>query len=222
MLDTALIFAAGRGERLIPYTLNTPKPMLQIHNKPLLAYHLERLSQAGFKRVIINHAYLGGQIKAYFGQGQGLNLKIEYFAEPPGGLETGGTLAMIVRHFHFTMNSLLTINADIYTAYPFSPKLALEPNKDAHLILVPPPQDLDYSADFGLDNLGNVIKTPKQYIFSGIACYRLTALKQLPIGRYSIRDWLFNCVNEQRLSAEIYLGPWIDIGHPKRLKLAQS
>ncbi|NDA64847.1 MAG: hypothetical protein EBX50_22900 [Chitinophagia bacterium] len=65
MLNTALILAAGRGERLMPYTKYTPKPMMLIENKPLIEHHLIQLSKAGIQRVLINHAYLGYKIKHY-------------------------------------------------------------------------------------------------------------------------------------------------------------
>ena len=55
----ALIFAAGRGERMRPLTDTTPKPLLHVAGKPLIAYALENLAQAGFTEAVINLAYLG-------------------------------------------------------------------------------------------------------------------------------------------------------------------
>ena len=55
----AMILAAGKGERMRPLTLTTPKPLLCAGGKPLIAYHLEHLARAGFREVVINHAWLG-------------------------------------------------------------------------------------------------------------------------------------------------------------------
>jgi MurNAc alpha-1-phosphate uridylyltransferase len=217
---TALIFAAGRGERLQPLTLNTPKPMLTINEKPILAYHLVKLKQVGFKKVIINHAYLGCKIKHYFGDGSSLGLTIEYFAEPPGGLETGGTIAALIQLNKIHTEYLLTINADIFTDYDFKNDVRLDQSANCHLILVP--QSKHYSeAKFSLDEKKRIHCQPQQYIFSGIAYYRTKALKVLPLGRYSIRDWLFQQANDQLLTGEIYHGLWEDIGDKQRLQQIQ-
>ena len=65
----AMILAAGRGERMRPLTDHTPKPLLKVGGKPLIVWHIERLAQAGFKEIIINHAHLGQQIEDALGDG---------------------------------------------------------------------------------------------------------------------------------------------------------
>ena len=59
----AMILAAGRGERMRPLTDAIPKPLLRVGNKMLIEYHLESLALAGFKEIVINHAYLGHMIE---------------------------------------------------------------------------------------------------------------------------------------------------------------
>ena len=59
----AMILAAGRGERMRPLTDHTPKPLLPVAGKPLIAWHIERLVKAGFKQLVINHAHLGQMIE---------------------------------------------------------------------------------------------------------------------------------------------------------------
>jgi MurNAc alpha-1-phosphate uridylyltransferase len=65
----AMILAAGRGERMRPLTDHTPKPLLEVGGKTLIEYHLTALQQAGVRKVIINHAWLGEQIEARLGNG---------------------------------------------------------------------------------------------------------------------------------------------------------
>ena len=89
-MKIAMILAAGRGERLKPLTETLPKALCIVKGKPLIEHHVINLAKAGFKRIVINHAYLGGQIRHYLGNGTRWGVEICYSPEPPGGLETGG------------------------------------------------------------------------------------------------------------------------------------
>ncbi len=62
-----MLLAAGRGERMRPLTDDTPKPLLQVQGKPLMQWHLEALARGGFKRAVVNTAWLGSRITAGFG-----------------------------------------------------------------------------------------------------------------------------------------------------------
>ena len=62
----AMILAAGFGKRLRPLTETTPKPLLQVGDKPLLQYHLERLAAVGITEVVVNISWLAAKIEDYF------------------------------------------------------------------------------------------------------------------------------------------------------------
>ena len=81
MLKTAMILAAGRGERMRPLTDHLPKPLLVAGGKALIVWHLEALARAGFRRVVINHAWLGDKIEAALGNGSAWGLDILYSPE---------------------------------------------------------------------------------------------------------------------------------------------
>jgi N-acetyl-alpha-D-muramate 1-phosphate uridylyltransferase len=66
---SAMILAAGRGERMRPLTDHVPKPLLEVHGKPLIDYHIERLAHAGFAQIVINLAWLGSMIQNHLGDG---------------------------------------------------------------------------------------------------------------------------------------------------------
>jgi N-acetyl-alpha-D-muramate 1-phosphate uridylyltransferase len=85
----AMILAAGKGERLRPLTLHTPKPLVRVAGVPLIEYHLRGLAAAGFTELVINHAWLGRQIEEHLGDGARFGLRIAYSAEGEP-LETGG------------------------------------------------------------------------------------------------------------------------------------
>ena len=85
----AMILAAGKGERLRPLTLHTPKPLVRAAGVPLIEYHVRALAAAGFDELVINHAWLGQQIEDYLGDGTRFGVRIAYSPEGEP-LETGG------------------------------------------------------------------------------------------------------------------------------------
>ncbi len=87
-----MILAAGRGERMRPLTDHTPKPLLLAGGKPLIVWHIEKLAQAGFHQLVINHAYLGHQIETVLGDGSRYGVEIQYSPEAEA-LETAGGIA---------------------------------------------------------------------------------------------------------------------------------
>lgn len=215
-MKTALIFAAGRGERLKPLTDTCPKALCRIQGIPLIEYHVKHLSLAGFQTIIINHAYLGDMIRSHLGNGTRWNVNIHYSPEPPGALETGGALfnaRQLIGNAPF-----VTVNADIITDYPFS-TLSLPKNRIAHLVLVPQPAYYAH-ADFDLTTDGLLSLDEPQWTFSGIACYHPQLLHHLKPGRFSITPIIKQQSRLQQVSAELYHGEWIDIGTPERLKRA--
>ena len=216
MIKTALIFAAGRGERLKPITDTCTKAMCTLHGIPLIEHHIIRLAKAGFERVVINHAYLGYQIRQHLRNGARWHIDIQYSAEPPGALETGGGLLNALPLLG--KEPFMTLNADIVTDY--DPSMTQQPlltQSLAHIVLVPKPHYLPH-ADFGLSPSHYVTNSNRVYTFPGIAYYRPEAFVDQQLGRYSIVPLLRQWVDEQRVSGEIYLGQWQDIGSPDRLR----
>src|SRR5690606_29436521 len=86
----ALVFAAGKGERMRPLTDATPKPLLEVQGKPLLAWHLEKLAARGVREVVLNTSWLAGQFEPALGDGSRWGLRLHYSYEGPEPLETGG------------------------------------------------------------------------------------------------------------------------------------
>ena len=113
----AMILAAGRGERMRPLTLATPKPLLEVRGRPLIAWHLAALARAGVREVIINLSWLGEQIRAALGDGAAHGVAIRYSEEGPEPLETGGGI------FHalplLGPAPFLLVNGDVYTDFDF-------------------------------------------------------------------------------------------------------
>jgi NDP-mannose synthase len=90
----AFILAGGKGTRLAPYTQILPKPLMPIGDMPILEILLRQMKRAGFDEVILAVGYLEGLLRAFFGDGQRLGLRIRYsFEEQPLG--TAGPLSMV-------------------------------------------------------------------------------------------------------------------------------
>lgn len=217
-MKTAMIFAAGRGERLKPLTDTCPKALCKVRGIPLIEYHIQRLAEAGFQTIVINIAHLGSMIRDYVGNGSRWNINILYSPEPPGALETGGGLLNARPLLGDT--PFVTVNADIMTDYDFS-HLSLPQERFAHLILVKRPAYYAH-ADFGLSEHGLLSLQNKQYTFSGIACYNPRLFDTLKPGRFSITPILKQQIANEKVSAEVYHGNWIDIGSQKRLTAANQ
>lgn len=213
-MKTAMILAAGRGERLKPLTDKQPKALCKVAGLSLIEHHILNLRKAGFTRVIVNHAHLGYQIRHQLQHYCSSDFRLDFAPEPPGGLETGGGI----------LNALpllgdkpfLSINADIFTDFPLQ-QLALPVFSQAHLVLVRNPQ-YKSKGDFGLGIAQELHRRTRDYTFSGIACYHPEAFKGLQPGRYSVISSLIDpLINKKQASGEFFAGSWFDIGAQERL-----
>ena len=215
---SAMILAAGRGERMRPLTDRIPKPMLEVRGKPLIEHHVERLALAGIERIVVNLAWLGSMIRDYLGDGARHGVSITYSEEKPSALETAGGIFRALPHL--TPGVFLVVNGDIFTDYPFE-QAAVRPDRDAHLILVPnPPQHP--RGDFGLEEGLALPSGALQYTFSGIAVYRAGFFHDCIDGAFPLKPLLLRAMAAGRCSAELYRGLWEDVGTMERLQMLQE
>lgn len=218
-MKTAMILAAGRGERLKPLTDIKPKALCVVKGKPLIEHHVANLAKAGFERVVINHAYLGGQIRQHLGNGAAWGIEICYSPEPPGGLETGGGIVNALPLLG--TKSFVTVNADIYTDFDFSQLPAAEKNS-LHVILVNKNPALKHHGDFGLVNQQQLTNNNQEYTLAGICCYHPQVFTECKQGRYSVAPLIRRYAAQNKATASIYNGIWFDIGSLERLQAANK
>ena len=110
----ALIFAAGRGERMRPLTDTCPKPLLKVRGRPLIVWHILNLVRAGITEIVINHSHLGHLIVRELGDGSQFGATIEYSREETA-LETAGAIAQ-ARHL-LGEEPFLAVSGDIHCPY---------------------------------------------------------------------------------------------------------
>lgn len=215
----AMILAAGEGRRMLPLTATTPKPLLKVAGKSLIEHQIDRLRAAGFCDLIINTAYLGGQIEQALGNGVALGVRIQYSAEATP-LETGGALHRARRLLG--EEPFVLINGDIWIDYPLRnlSRVAL-PERGAHLILVDNPEHHP-AGDFELTGEGVVQEKTAgpAYTFSGLSLISPQLLDDYPDKRdkFPLIEILRWAIAKSRLCGEHYPGHWLDIGTPARLQ----
>ncbi len=224
----AMILAAGRGERMRPLTDDLPKPLLCVGGKSLLEWHLGALARAGFREVVINHAYLGAKIPASLGDGARFGLQIRYSAEGEIPLETAGGIFNALPLLG--SEPFLVVNGDVWTDFDFARLPPLDSQALVSLILVPnPPQHP--KGDFALkpNSLGSldIIADPERlsapdcptrYTYSGIGLYQPAFFEGCKPGRFPLLPLLRRAAAMGRLRGRIYDGFWSDVGTPERLR----
>jgi len=209
----AMLLAAGRGERLRPLTDRTPKPLLEVRGEPLIGWHLRALARAGVREVVINLAWLGGQIRARVGDGARYGLAVQYSAEPEGALETGGGIFQALPLLG--PGPFLVVNGDTYTDIEFA-RLAIAPGELAHLVLVPNPAHHP-RGDFALrDGLVQAEGEPR-LTYSGVGVYRPELFAGCQPGRFPLLPLLQQAIAARALGGELHRGAWTDVGTVERL-----
>jgi len=216
----AFILAAGRGERMRPLTDHTPKPLLMVRGKPLIEWHLEKLSVAGVREVVVNLGWLGERLRAALGDGSRFDLRITYSEEGWPALETGGGLHRALPHLGDA--PFLLVNGDVFTDLPFAPLLARGPAGGAlaHLVLVPNPVQHP-RGDFALVD-GQVVDAEPRLTYSGIAVLHPQLFAGCAAGAFPLAPLLQRAMVAGRVSGERHEGLWSDVGTPERLQALQS
>lgn len=213
----AMILAAGKGERMRPLTDKTPKPLLVVDGRPLLMHHLQALSMAGIKQVVINTWYLADQIKAALNNSENFGLQITCIHEPEL-LNTGGG---IVNALPFLgAEPFLVISADVLSDFPLQ-NLPKNPDGLAHLIMVDNP-DYHREGDFGLEHGIISRQAIKKLTYANIGVFRPEFFVSAPQGAFPLGVLLREHIANNLISGEYYAGNWHNIGTPQDLELVNN
>ncbi|HEY6774725.1 MAG TPA: nucleotidyltransferase family protein [Oxalicibacterium sp.] len=225
----AMIFAAGRGERMRPLTDSCPKPLLKVRGRPLIVWHILNLVRAGITDIVINHAHLGHMIEEALGDGTQFGARITYSPEGTA-LETAGGIAY-ARHL-LGDEPFVALAADIYCPhFDFEQvKNVLEDNdvwgnphpldqRDvAWLYLVKNPAH-NPKGDFALHSFSIANEGEPRYTFSGIGVYRPSMFNSIAAGETAkLAPLLREYAVRGQVGGELYRGDWTDVGTPERLE----
>jgi MurNAc alpha-1-phosphate uridylyltransferase len=225
----ALILAAGRGERMRPLTDATPKPLLRVHGKPLIEYHLEALARAGVREVVVNTAWLEQQFPAALGDGSRWGLTIHYSMEGRdhgGALETAGGIAKALPLLAPTGTEVFwVVSGDIFApgfAFASADLAAFESSRDDALLWVVPNPGFNTRGDFALaapDRLERGADTlPRPWTYANLALVRPALVAGVPAGqRAALGPLLFTSADASRLAGRVLEGVWENVGTPQQL-----
>lgn len=229
---TALILAAGFGERMRPLSNVTPKPLLSVGGKRLIEWHLENLARSGVRDVVINTSHLAAQFPEALGDGECYGVGIRYSHEGSEPLETGG--GMLHALPLLGDEPFIAVNGDIWSDFDFA-SLPREPQGMAHLVLVDNPAHRP-RGDFGITDDGRLLPladspgAARALTFAGIALYRPQLLDgwrdvigtaqsaQQDPPRFSITSLLRDAISRNQIGWQQHHSVWNDIGTPQRLE----
>ena len=210
----AMILAAGKGERMRPLTLHTPKPLVRAGGVPLIEYHLKALQSAGFNELVINHAWLGQQIEDHLGDGQRFGLGIQYSPEGEP-LETGGGIYRALPLLG--TEPFLVVNGDVWTDYDFA-QLRRPMTGLAHLVMIDNPAH-NPAGDFGLvdGQVREASADEPRLTYSGIAIISPQLFAASSGGAFKLAPLLREAMGKGLVTGEHFKGRWIDVGTHERL-----
>jgi NDP-sugar pyrophosphorylase family protein len=224
----AILLAGGKGTRLRPLTIHTPKPIVPIFNRPFLHYQLDLLKQVPeIDEVILSLNYQPRRIEEIFGDGAGLGMSIRYVVEP-APLGTAGAIKYAGDNL---TESVVVFNGDVLTQIDLAAVLRLHRERQARATIVLTP--VENPSAYGLvetDGAGNIqrfIEKPQpdqittNHINAGIYVLEPETFDRIPTAvPWSIERSYFPSLIErgETFVAYVYDGYWIDIGTPEKYR----
>jgi NDP-sugar pyrophosphorylase family protein len=222
----AILLAGGKGTRLRPLTIHTPKPIVPIFDRPFLHYQLDLLKRVPeIDEVILSLNYQPRRIEEMFGDGSSSALSLRYVVEP-APLGTAGAVRYAAQSLH---DSVVVFNGDILTQVDLAAVIARHRERKAKATIVLTP--VENPAAYGLvetdtdANIRRFIEKPNadeitcDTINAGIYVLEPDTFDRIPKDTaWSIERSFFPSLIEhgETFVAYVSRGYWIDIGTPAK------
>ncbi|MEU2180505.1 NDP-sugar synthase [Streptomyces thermolilacinus] len=228
-MTEAILLVGGKGTRLRPMTVNTPKPMVPAAGVPFLTHQLARARAAGVEHIVLATSYLAEVFEPYFGDGSSLGLHLEYVTEVEP-LGTGGAIRNVASRLTSGPDEpVLIFNGDILTGLDIRALVDTHETSGAdvslHLTRVEDPRA------FGLvptDPTGRVTaflekpQTPEEIVTdqinAGAYVFRRSVIDTIPAGRpVSVERETFPglLADGAHLQGMVDSTYWLDLGTPQ-------
>lgn len=225
----AMILAAGLGERMRPLTLTTPKPLIEVAGKPIIAHGFEKLRAHGVSRVVVNCHWLADQVEAWARAQQGAQMILS--DERAQLLDTGGGVKQALAHFGDA--PFFVLNGDSFWTDGSEPTLArmqqaFRPDMDALLLLSTANRATGYDGrgDFFMDEKGVLTRRGERkvapFIFTGVYLLHPRALAGMPDGPFSMNRVFDRALEQGRIGGLRHDGLWLHVGTPAAITLAEQ
>ncbi len=224
--NTMVIMAGGKGTRLKPHTENCPKPLLTVGKKPMLQHIIERAKANGISHFLISINYLGHMVEEYFGDGSKWQVEIEYLREDLP-LGTAGALSLIDP---MPSDSIVVTNGDVLTDIGYGEILDFHNlHKDTVATMAVRLHEWQHPYGVvetsGVDIL-NIEEKPlmKTRINAGIYVLSPPTIKYLQTNASCDMTTLFDRLRLNKLRTIVFpiYEPWLDVGRPSDLDLAEN
>ncbi|MBN2780147.1 MAG: phosphotransferase [Alphaproteobacteria bacterium] len=224
-VSQAMILAAGKGSRMRPLTDGTPKPLLKFKGRSIMGYTVEKLADAGVKKIVINGHYLKKQIKDFVDRKQKQYPEIKFiFSDESGILETGGGVRQTLPYFG--KDPFFVVNGDSYwegDENVFETLSQVWREKKATTLML---CDLDQvncavkKGDYFLKENGNITRFDseknKMYMGVHITNADLFSGKELPVHFSLLKLW-DDAEKTNTLFGQVFTGQWYHLSTPEDL-----
>ena len=232
----ALLFAAGKGTRLKPFTDEHPKALAKVNGVPLLERNIKYLQGYGINDFVINIHHFGGQILAFLAENDNFGANIEISNESEELLETGGGL-LFARRFLENEKSFLIMNVDILTDLNITNFIQLHEMKGAVITLAVSDREstrkLMFNEEMFLKGWRNLTTNKKKVVggifklrelaFSGVHCVNSEIFdKMTKTGAFSIMDEYMELMKEDIIIGYQHTSNLVDVGRPESIVEAES
>lgn len=232
----AMIFAAGMGTRLQPFTDNHPKALAQVNGVPLLERNIKYLQSYGINDFVINIHHFGGQILAFLAENDNFGANIEISNESDELLETGGGL-LFAKRFLENEKTFLIMNVDILTDLNITNFINIHELKGGMVTLAVSDRDstrkLMFNDKMYLKGWKNLITNKKTVVggifklrelaFSGVHCVNSEIFTKITrTGKFSIMDEYLDLMKEDIIIGYQHTANLIDVGKPESVAEAEK
>ncbi len=232
----ALIFAAGKGTRLKPFTDHHPKALALVNGVPLLERNIKYLQSFGIQDFVVNVYHFGDQIVEFLKKNDNFGSKIEISDEKEELLETGGGLVFARKFLDFGEDFLI-MNADILTDLDINDFVDYhKKSKDFATLAVSDrtsSRKLLFNEDLilrgwlnvatGEQRLAEFNKGFKALAFSGIHCINPKIFDKIKrTGKFSIMEEYLDLMHTEKILGYRHDAHLIDVGKPESIELAEE
>ena len=216
-----VVMAGGEGRRLLPHTLNIPKPMILIHGKPMLEHILLRAKANGFRNFVLIVHHLSQVIEDYFSDGTKWDIKIRYIREEQPLGTAGGLAQLSVRD----SDHIVVTNGDVLSDLNYAELLQFHINTGATATMAVRQHEIAHP--FGVVNLEGlrivgIEEKPVQrnYINAGVYVISSKAIQSLAQGAFiNMTDFFAKLLSgSEVICAYPIHESWIDVGRPEDLR----
>lgn len=222
-ITQAMILAAGKGTRLRPLTLETPKPLVEVARQSLIVWHIKALQAAGITDITINASWLADKLMDTLGDGSQYKVNLHWSVEDDEPLETAGGIFQALQTGKLRDEPFILVNSDVWTTYDFTQlrDYTFGADQRAHLLLIDNPEHND-GGDFAINNglaSEQAIGDNDKYTFAGISVMSPRLVDGLVSGQpAALAPLLKQAMVKFQITAEVITDNWIDVGTPERLR----